>query len=261
LSSIRRAITVVELLARKGPLGVRSVAKQLDLPLGSVHRLLQDLADEAVVERGPDGDWELSYRLSEISGLHLERIAFPAIARPFCERIARATGETVNVNARSGLQAVCVDKARGNERMQLDMPIGAHGPLHCGGAGKAILAWLSESDQEQVLAGALEAMTPTTLVEPAALRAELGRIRARGYSIDDQEVVHGVFCVAVPILDRLDRPVGAISVAGPEPKAAGPGVLPLVAMLNEAAGHVSRRLGYAGDWPAVAGAAAARAVG
>ena len=59
MSSIRRAISVVELLARKGPLGVRSVAKQLDLPLGSVHRLLQDLADEAVVEREPDGDWEL----------------------------------------------------------------------------------------------------------------------------------------------------------------------------------------------------------
>ena len=259
MSSIKRAIAVVELLARKGPLGVRSVAKQLDLPLGSVHRLLQDLADESVVERGPDGDWELSYRLSEISGLHLERIAFPPLARPFCERIAEATGETVNVNARSGLTAVCVDKARGNERMQLDMPIGSHGPLYCGGAGKAVLAYLSESDQEQVLAGPLTALTPTTLVDPEALRAELKRIRARGYSIDDQEVVTGVFCVAVPILDRLGRPAGAISVAGPEPKAAGPAVLPVVAMLNEAAGYVSRRLGYAGDWPPVTGAGGAAA--
>jgi len=254
MSSIKRAISVVELLARKGPLGVRSVAKQLNLPLGSVHRLLHDLAAESVVERTPDGDWELSYRLSEISGLHLERIAFPHLARPFCERIARATGETVNVNARNGLTAVCVDKVRGNERMQLDMPIGAHGQLYCGGAGKAVLAYLGESDRERVLAGNLAALTPTTLVDPDGLRAEIARIRARGYSIDNQEVVAGVFCVAVPILDRLGNPVGALSVSGPEPKAPGTAILPVVTMLNEAAGYVSRRLGYAGAWPPAADA-------
>jgi DNA-binding IclR family transcriptional regulator len=252
MSSIKRAILVVELLARKGPLGVRSVAKQLDLPLASVHRLLQDLASERVVERGPDGDWELSYRLSEISGLHLERIAFPPLARPYCERIAEATRETANINARSGLSAVCVDKVRSNDRMQLDWPIGSRGALYCGGAAKAILAYLSDNDQKQVLSGPLTALTPTTITDADALRVELARTRARGYAIDNQEVVTGVFCVAVPILDRLGRPVGAISVSGPEPKAPGSKILPVVAMLNEAAGHVSRRLGYAGHWPPVA---------
>ena len=62
----------------KGPLGVRAVAQQLELPLGSVHRLLLDLAEEGVVERTADGDWELSYRLLEITGLQLDRIAVAA---------------------------------------------------------------------------------------------------------------------------------------------------------------------------------------
>ncbi len=35
----------------------------------------------------------------------------------------------------------------------------------------------------------------------------------------------GVFCVAVPILDRLGRPVGAISITGPSPKAPGPEIV------------------------------------
>ena len=43
MSSIRRSVQVMELLARKSPLGVRAVATQLSLPLGSVHRLLLDL--------------------------------------------------------------------------------------------------------------------------------------------------------------------------------------------------------------------------
>ena len=106
---------VLDLLARKSPLGVRAVAQQLRLPLGSVHRLLLDLAEEGVVERTPSGEWELSYRLLEITGLQLERIELPRLARPFAERIAEATQETVNINALIGMAGVCIDKVRGNE--------------------------------------------------------------------------------------------------------------------------------------------------
>lgn len=248
MSSINRSIQAMELLARKGPLGVRAVAQQLSLPVGSVHRMLLDLAEERVVERTQEGAWELSHRLLEITGLQLDRVEFPRLAHPFCERIAETTKETVNVNALSGLTAVCVDKVRGNEGMQLDWRIGSRGPLYCGGAGKAILAFLSDADQERVLAEPLPSFTPATISNPATLRAELARIRKRGYSIDNQEIVTGVFCVAVPILDRLARPVGAISVTGPTPKAAGSEIQPIVQMLNEACAHVSRRLGYVGEW-------------
>lgn len=62
----------------------------------------------------------------------------------------------------------------------------------------------------------------------------------------------GVYCVAVPILDATGRPVVAISITGGSPKAPGPAILPLVEMLNEACGHVSRRLGFRGEWPIAA---------
>ena len=139
MSSIRRSVQVMELLARKSPLGVRAVATQLGLPLGSVHRLLLDFAEEGVVERTPNGEWELSFRLLEITGLQLDRLQFSRLAHPFAERIAEATGETVNINALHGMAGVCIDKVRGNEGMQLDLRIGSRGPLHLGGAGKAML--------------------------------------------------------------------------------------------------------------------------
>lgn len=249
MSSVRRSIHILDLLARKGELGVRAVAQQLGLPLGSVHRLLLDLAGEDVVERTDDGGWRLSYRLLEITDLQFDGVAFPRLARPFCETIAEATRETVNVNVLSGHACVCIDKVRGNEGMQLDWRIGSRGPLHCGGSAKAILALMSEADTERVLAQPLKAFTTNTLTDPGLLRAELARIRERGYSIDNQEVVMGVFCVAVAIVDRLGRPVGAMSISGPSPKTPGAAIRPLVDMLDEAAGHVSRRLGYGGPWP------------
>lgn len=251
MSSIRRSVQVMELLARKGPLGVRAIASQLSLPLGSVHRLLLDLEEEEIAERTPAGEWELSLRLLAITGHQLERIELPRLSRPHAEKIAQATGETVNVNALSGGMGVCIDKVRGNEGMQLDLRIGSRGPLHCGGAGKVMLAYLSEAEQEKALARPLEALTSRTITDPAALRAELARIRQRGFSIDDQEVVLGVYCVAMPLLDRNGHPAGAISITGPSVKRDDAAIAPWVALLSEACGAVSRRLGYAGQWPAL----------
>jgi IclR family acetate operon transcriptional repressor len=211
--------------------------------------LLLDLEEEDVVERTPDGEWELSFRLLALTGLQLDRLQFSRLAHPFAEKIAEATRETVNINALHSMAGVCIDKVRGNEGMQLDMRIGARGPLNIGGAGKAMLAYLSEADQRTVLKAPLPAYTPHSITNAKKLAEELARIRARGYSIDNQEVVLGVYCVAVPILDRSGRPIGAISITGPSVKQPGPDVLPLVAMLNEACGHVSKRLGYAGPWP------------
>jgi DNA-binding IclR family transcriptional regulator len=85
MASIQRSIQVMELLARRGPFGVRAVARQLEIPLGSAHRILMDLASESIVERSATGDWELSYRLLEIVGAQLQRVELPRLARPMLE--------------------------------------------------------------------------------------------------------------------------------------------------------------------------------
>jgi IclR family acetate operon transcriptional repressor len=187
----------------------------------------------------------------QISGRQLERIALPKLARPYCERIAEATRETVNLTLLNGLASVCLDKVRGNEAMQLDIPVGGRGKLHCGGAGKAILAYLRKEEQDALLGEEIEAFTSFTITKPADLRREIGAVRRRGYAIDNQEVVLGVYCVGVPIFDRNLRPVGAISITGPKPKRVGADILPYVAMLTDACMQVSRRLGYDGAWPPV----------
>jgi DNA-binding IclR family transcriptional regulator len=232
-------------------MGVRAIAVKLGLPLGSLHRLLLDLAEEDVVARTQTGEWELAYKLLEITGVQLEQFNFPALVRPFTERIANKTRETVNVAVLSGFQAVSVDKVRGNEGMQLDFPIGSRGPLNCGGNGKAILAFLNEEVRERILELPLSYHTSFTITNPEMLREEIDRIRQRGYSIDDQEVVLGVYCVSVPVFNRNKQPMGAISVSGPSPKTAGAAIEPLVEMLNEACAYASRHLGYSGAFPPV----------
>lgn len=248
MSSVRRTIQVLDLLARKGALGVRAVAHELSLPAGSVHRLLADLEQEAAIERNATGAWQLGFRLLDIVELQLDGLQFQKLARPFCEAIAIEFGETVNLNAAANGGSVCVDKVRGNVQMQLDWRIGMHSPYHCGGSAKAILAYMPRAEQESFLTLAMRPFTVNTITTAEELRQEMTCIRERGYAIDNQEIVMGVFCVAVPILDRSGRPVGAISISGPSPKSPGKQVMPMVERLNEVCSHVSEQLGYSGGW-------------
>lgn len=252
MTSISRAFETLELLARRGPMGMRAIAKQVGVPVGSTHRLLVELSEQNVVDRTRNGEWDLSFRLHEITGRHLERIGIADMVRPFATDMAEATGETVNVYVVSNGRTVCIDKLRGHLGVQLDMPIGHRGPLTSGGAGKCVLAYMIGEDREPILSQPLVAMTPYTLTLRQDLEAELDRIRARGYAIDNQEVVLGVYCVTVPILDRQGRPAGAVSISGPSVKSPGNAAIePMLAMLNSTCEQVSRRLGYSGDWPAV----------
>ena len=250
MSSIKRTVQVLDLLARRGPLGVRAIAQQLKLPLGSTHRILLDLEGESVVERTPPGEWELSYRMLEITGLQLERIQLPHLARPVTEQLADTTGETVHLSAPSGAETVCIDKVQTNFQLQLSTRVGSHGPMYCTGSGKAILAFMTPEEQARLIAAsAMRTVTPYTITSPAALRRDLERTRRRGFSLDHEEAVVGIHCIGVPILNHLGRPVGAISVSGASPKAEGPALDALVAKVKGAGSYVSRRLGHSGDWP------------
>jgi DNA-binding IclR family transcriptional regulator len=248
MSSTRRSVQVLEFLSRRGPVGVRAIAQQLKVPLGSMHRILLDLAEESVVERTPDGEWELSYRLLQITNLQLDRIQIPHLARPVIEKLADATGETVHLSAPSGPEIVCIDKIQSGLQLQINTRVGSHGPMYCTGSGKVILAFMTLPERDRLIAAIpLRAVTPHTITDPAALRLDLERSRRRGYSTDHEESVPGIHCVAVPIFNRAGRPVAAISVSGPSPKAQGAKLDALVKMMRDAGDYVSRRLGFGGE--------------
>jgi DNA-binding IclR family transcriptional regulator len=229
-------------------LGVRAIAHALKLPLGSTHRLLLDFAGESVVERTPDGEWELSYRLAQIVGIQLERVQLPRLARPILEQLASETREAAFLAVPSRDEIVYLDKVQTDLQLQLNVEVGTRRPMHCTGLGKAILAFLPEVQLEQFFAGSpMRRFTPHTITDPMMLRLELQRTRARGYAVDHEEIILGVHCLAVPILNHAGRPVGAISVAGTTPKAEGERLDALVSRLKAAGYYVSRRVGFSGS--------------
>ena len=93
----------------------------------------------------------------------------------------------------------------------------------------------------------LEAFTDKTLVAtPRARRADLAEIRARGWSVDDEERHPGMRCVAAAIFNEFGEPVGGISISGPTVRvtperlaAIGPEVRDAAAAITKMIGGVS----------------------
>ena len=57
--------------------------------------------------------------------------------------------------------------------------------------------------------------TETTITDPDALADELDRIRAAGYSTDNQEFLAGVVCLAVPVFGEKGTICAALAVSAP----------------------------------------------
>jgi DNA-binding IclR family transcriptional regulator len=89
-------------------------------------------------------------------------------------------------------------------------------PLHSTAIGKLFLAHLPADQVDRMLGAApLQRFTETTLTTVAAMQRELERIRLQGYSIDNEEYLGGVICIAVPIVDPHGRICAALAMQAP----------------------------------------------
>jgi IclR family acetate operon transcriptional repressor len=121
--------------------------------------------------------------------------------------------------------------------------VGSRAQAYCTAIGKAILAWLGDDAVRQVIDAGMPPNTERTLTDPQGLRAELDRIRSRGYAIDDRENEPEVHCVAAPVFDHTDTAIAALSVSGPTSRMTPARVREVGPMVAQTASEISRILG------------------
>ncbi|MFJ6216483.1 IclR family transcriptional regulator [Streptomyces sp. NPDC092296] len=196
--AVHRALGVLGCFRDEGPeLSASHLARRLRLSVSTTHRLARTLVSAGFLEQDRrTSRYRLGPAVTELGrlsyyqrGLHL--------ADPELEMLARRTSTTADLAIRSGRHAVIM--AGGSA--PADSSAGLARPLHSTALGKVLLAWARPGEDDLAALGPLEAHTGRTIVDPAALRAELARVRADGYALNDGESAAGVRTLAVPILD------------------------------------------------------------
>lgn len=187
-----------------------------DFPKATLYRFLQSLTNQGMLCYDPE-------RQTYAPGMRLVRLAHAAwtqsslapIARPFLDILSQETGETVHLAQLDAGQVLYVDKRNAAQPIEMYSQAGKVGPAYCTGVGKAMLAFLNESDLNRAISQqSFHRFTDKTLTSDNDLRTDLDRIRSKGFAVDDEEHEPGIICVACPILTTNGRVLGAISVTG-----------------------------------------------
>lgn len=238
VQSIRRALMLLDAIADNGGrMTIADLAHQVPLPLASIHRLVRSLLDCGYVRQLPDRSYALGFRLVTV-GAQAGRMLGSDV-RAVLDKLVDALGETVNFAILSGDRAEYIAQSPSPHTMRTFTEVGSRVALHSTGVGKALLSTLGDDDVSAlVMRAGLPAATEHTITSSSALLAELEKIRARGYALDEQEQELGVRCVAMPLpTDGLTRL--AVSVSGPITRVTDDFVVRAVPLLTAAATQLS----------------------
>jgi DNA-binding IclR family transcriptional regulator len=245
VQSLDRALSILDVVSFSDrELALGEIATRAGLAKSTTHRLLRTLELRGFVARNPASG---AYRpgLKNFRGFQ----SGPQIRRALAD-LASRSGETANLGTLVGAQVLYVDRAVSPHALRWQLGVGERVPAHCSAMGKAMLAFLDRSVAERVVPLRLEALTGSTIVDRAALFADLARTRRLGYAMDDEEFMEGVRCVAVPVRGGLGEVAAAISIAGPAFRLTNEVAAAQSVLLVEVAEAVSRHLGWEGPVPA-----------
>ena len=245
VQSVDRALTILQMLAESGELGVTEIADRLDVHKSTAFRLLGSLEQHRLVEQlGERGKYRLGFGIVRLAGATTARLDLAREGGPVCRQLAGEINETVNIAVMDAGAAVNITQEQGSAAVTAQNWIGQRTPLHATSSGKALLAWADADALAAVLKAGLERRTPATITDPAALRAELDRIRQRGWACTVEELETGLNTVAAPIRGADGSVVAALSASGPSYRLGTESFPELAKMLQAGADEISSRLGY-----------------
>lgn len=243
--AIDRTLAVLDLFREtQQDLGISDVAHRLDLNGSTVHRMVRALvereylAQDDVTERYYLGRAAVLLGHAANEGLGLQR------AQTVLDRLRDETAESVNLGTRDGDDMVVLINAEPHQLLRFSQEPGSRLPVNATSMGKAWLAH-SESTVEDGVGSInqpLRALTPKTLAAKADLIQNLKQVRKRGYSIDDEEALSGVRCLAAPVLNKESTILAAIAVQAPAVRMSRKRLVALAPLVQAAAEEISHML-------------------
>ena len=247
IQSVARALAILDTLAEaRRELALHEIADRLGLPKSTAHGLISTLKDFGYIEQSAfTAKYKLGLRLFEVGSIVALGWDVRTVAAPYIQRLLEEMRETVHLVVLDKYEVLYIDKRETSESLRIASQVGMRLPAHCTGVGKVLMAYLTEEERREIIkAKGLPRYTRNTLTDPLALEGELCRIREQGYSIDNEEIMDSLKCVAAPIWDQSGNVISAISLSGPISRMQGDRFQKAIRLVTKTAEDISSNLGY-----------------
>jgi len=247
--AVKRVIDILESFNyEQFELGLSELSEKVGLPKSTLYRYLETLKERGFITQDPEtGKYRLGMRLFELGSIVQNNLDLRKLAHPYLKKLADETNMTVHLcvlDEERGV-GVYIDKIENPNARVSYSQLGKTIPLHTGGVGKALMAYLPEERIKEIIQKhGLPRLTPNTVTDPDMLMKTLQEIREKGYSIDNEEVALGVKCVAAPIRNINGDVIASISVSGPPAMINEETIPKLAELVKKGALEISRELGF-----------------
>lgn len=213
VQAFARGLAVIRAFdAQNRSLTLSDVARRADVTRAAAGRFLRTL--EALGYVRSDGRmFTLTPRVLELGFSYLSASTLPDVIQPHLEALSRATDESASAAVLDGADIVYIARVPLRRIMSVGITVGTRFPAAATSMGRVLLAHADPDVVDAVLAAPLPARTPQTLTDPEALRAELERVRERGWAVVDGELEPGLKSVAVPLRGRDAAVAAAVNVS------------------------------------------------
>ncbi|MEQ8736118.1 MAG: IclR family transcriptional regulator [Rhodospirillaceae bacterium] len=217
VQSIERAVSILKLVASHKGKGARlaDVVSATKLGKSTAHRLLAALVGSGLIDQDPDTRaYYLGYQLVSLGEIAANRHGIAELGMEYVDRLVAATGDTVILSLRQGMEAVCVDRGIGSYPIKImTLAVGDRRPLGYGAGSLALLSFLPEDEVPSIIkANARLADKHPGLEEHVVLKL-VEKCRKQGYARTDGRIIPGMSSISVPVLGTDNVAVAALSVA------------------------------------------------
>ena len=249
VQSLDRAIALMKLVAAGSGLSLTEVSQASGLAASTAYRMLTTLQAHGLVEFAEaDQLWFIGIETFRMGAAFLRRRKLAEQGRAIIQELMLESGETANLALADEDHVVFVSQVETHEAIRAFFRPGTRSPLHASGIGKAILAFMEPRQRDAMLKRLeLEVFTAKTHATRASLMADLTSIRARGFSVDDEERNLGMRCVAAPVFNEFGEPVGGVSISGPTVRVTNATIAAIGPRVNAAARALTLAMG--GEYP------------
>lgn len=213
----QRAIDMLKLIS-KHPDGItlEEILIKLNLPKTSAYDIVVTLVHNGMVEMKKEArvKYYIGLTAYRIGMNYTNNIDINNIMDNMLKPFSKEIGKTVFYGIRSGDSIIYISKYEPENPIITTATIGSKNPVHCTSLGKAILAFMDESEREAIISSIkYERKTKNSIMSADELYRKLDIYKKRGYAFDERELEEHMQCVGAPIFNENKEVIGAISAS------------------------------------------------
>jgi IclR family transcriptional regulator, KDG regulon repressor len=203
-----QVIKVLAVSDTKKWFSITDLSKECDLPVSTMHRLLQSMIKHGLIQQDPNLKlYSLGYTWLEYGLQMYDTFDFVGLIRPEMEKLMHEVEESVYFSKPIGLESIIVERIDcPHNPIRIYDQLGIRIPLNIGAANKVMLANMHKDESLKII----NDLVPKEEIE--SFLQTLNTIRHKGYGESQGEKTKGTASVAAPIFNHSNELIGALSI-------------------------------------------------